>query len=136
MLKAGLAHSAPENSPPGRLLSGRRGVSSAGTPCWWRLARQLLVSRLGTTQEVPASAAEQGGSARGDGSPACRGLAWGTPERGGPGQGSQERQVRGGPEKCKRQRKRVRTWEKKSKKGWQEGFRQDQRISWDELARP
>lgn len=85
---------------------------------------------------MPASAAELGGEGRGDGSPACRGLAWGTAERGGPGQGSQERQVRGGPEKGKRERKRVGTWEKKRKKGWEEGFCQDQRISWNELARP
>ena len=39
-----------------------------------------------------------GRGARGAVSPACRGLALGTPERGRPGQGSQVRQVRGGPE--------------------------------------
>ena len=63
MLKAGLAHWAPPGPPPGRLLSGRRGVSPAQTPCWWQLVQQLLVSRTGNKAEVPASAAEPRGEA-------------------------------------------------------------------------
>ena len=131
MLKAGLAHSAPENLPPLRPPprpppKRQEGCELGRDPLL--VAISAAAARLqdgkqsGRCLHLPLSRAgrqSRSGArrARGDASPACRGLAWGTPERRGPGQGSQERQVRGEPEKGKRERKRVGTWEKKEEEG-------------------